>query len=151
ERFAWPDASFERPRFLSDFARGEVPAHSQSQLAVTPYVSGLYDNVHGRSRGQSGADIFWKPNGQFQLTAPLNPDFGQVESDDLGVNFSATETYFSDKRPFFTENQGIFDFSLLDDNSALVYTRRVGGPSDDGAGAADINAAVKLNGSVGKT
>lgn len=151
ERFAWPDASFERPRFLSDFARVEVPAHSQSQLAVTPYVSGLYDNVHGRSRGQAGADIFWKPNGQFQLTATLNPDFGQVESDDLVVNFSATETYFSDKRPFFTENQGIFDFSLLDDNSALVYTRRVGGLSDDGAGAADINAAVKLNGSVGKT
>lgn len=151
ERFAWPDASFERPRFLSDFARIEVPAHRQSQLAVTPYVSGLYDNVHGRRHGQAGADIFWKPNGQFQLTATLNPDFGQVESDDLVVNFSATETYFSDKRPFFTENQGIFDFSLLDDNSALVYTRRVGGPSDAGDGSADIDAAVKFNGSVGGT
>lgn len=151
ERFAWPDASFERPRFLSDFARIEVPAHRQSQLAVTPYVSGLYDNVHGRRQGQAGADIFWKPNGQFQLTATLNPDFGQVESDDLVVNFDATETYFSDKRPFFTENQGIFDFSLLDDNSALVYTRRVGGTSDAGGGAADIDAAVKFNGSVGGT
>src|SRR3546814_7399780 len=87
----------------------------------------------------------------FQLTAALNPDFGQVESDNLVVNFGATETYVSDKRPFFTENQGIFDFSLLDDNSQLIYTRRVGGPSDDGHGAADINAAVKLNGSFGST
>jgi hypothetical protein len=151
ERDSWPAASFTRPRFLSAFNRVEVPSFSQSLLAITPYASGLYDNVRGRSHLQEGADILWKPNGQFQLTAALNPDFGQVESDDLVVNFGATETYVSDKRPFFTENQGIFDFSLLDDNSQLVYTRRVGGPSDDGRGAADINAAVKLNGSFGTT
>ena len=151
ERVAWPVASFTLPRFLSAFERIEVPSYSQSLFAITPYVSGLYDNVRGRSHGQAGADLLWKPNGQFQLTAALNPDFGQVESDDLVVNFAATETYVSDKRPFFTENQGIFDFSLLNDNSQLVYTRRVGGPTDDGHGAADINAAVKLNGSFGST
>jgi hypothetical protein len=151
ERDAWPAASFQRPRFLSDFKHIEIPAYSQSLLAITPYVSGVYDNVRGRSRFQEGADIFWKPNGQFQLTATLNPDFGQVESDDLVINFGATETYFSDKRPFFTENQGIFDFGLLDDNSQLVYTRRVGGPADDGHGAGDIDAAVKANGSFGTT
>ena len=151
ERDSWPLASFQQARFLSDFRRIEVPQYSQSLLAVTPYVSGLYDNVRGRSHLTEGADIFWKPDGQFQLTATLNPDFGQVESDDLVVNFGATETYISDKRPFFTENQGIFDFSLLDDNSQLVYTRRVGGPADDGHGASPIDAAVKLNGSVGST
>jgi hypothetical protein len=151
ERDAWPAASFMRPRFLSDFSRVEVPQYSQSLLAITPYVSGLYDNVRGARYFQKGADILWKPNGQFQLTAALKPDFGQVESDDLVVNFGATETYVSDKRPFFTENQGIFDFSLLDDNSQLVYTRRVGGPSDDGHGSGDIDAAVKLNGSFGTT
>lgn len=151
ERVAWPVASFQRPRFLSEFEPIEVPPYSQSLLAVTPYVSGVYDNVRGRSHFQQGADILWKPNGQFQLTAALNPDFGQVESDDLVVNFGATEIYVRDKRPFFTENQGIFDFSLLDDNSQLVYTRRVGGLGDDGRGAALINAAVKLNGSVGTT
>jgi len=151
ERVAWPAASYTKPRFLSDFARIDVPAYSQSLLAITPYVSGVYDNVRRSSGASAGADLFWKPNGQFQLTATLNPDFGQVESDDLVVNFGATETFFSDKRPFFTENQGIFDFSLLDDFSQLVYTRRVGAPADDGNGAGDIDAAVKLNGSVGAT
>ncbi len=151
ERVAWPAVSYTQPRYLSAFERIEVPAYSQSLLAIKPYVSALYDNVHGRSNLSKGADIFWKPNGQFQLTATLNPDFGQVESDDLVVNFSAQETFFSDKRPFFTENQGIFDFSLLDDNSQLVYTRRVGGPADDGNGAGDIAEAVKFNGSFGTT
>lgn len=151
ERMAWPWASFERPRFLSDFARIEVPQYGQALLAVTPYVSALYDNVRGRSRFDGGADVFWKPNGQFQMTATLNPDFGQVESDDLVVNFDAVETYFSDKRPFFTENQGLFQYTTPEDNSQLLYTRRIGGPADDGNGAGDITAAVKVNGSLGAT
>ncbi len=149
ERVAWPLASFERPRFMSDFAAIEVSNYSQSLLAITPYMSGLYDAVGKSSDGDAGVDVFWKPNGQTQLTATVNPDFGQVESDDLVVNFSATETFISDKRPFFTENQGIFEFTTPSDFSQLLYTRRVGGPADDGVGAGDIVAALKLNGSLG--
>ncbi|RPE81046.1 DUF5916 domain-containing protein [Vulcaniibacterium tengchongense] len=151
ERMAWPVASFERPRFLSEFAPVEMPQYSQSLLAFTPYASGLYDHVRGDGEFDGGVDVFWKPNGQFQLSATVNPDFGQVESDDLVVNFSATETFISDKRPFFTENQGIFEFTTPSDYSQLLYTRRVGGPADDGRGAGDITAALKLNGNFGAT
>jgi hypothetical protein len=149
ERVAWPDASYNRPRFLSDFHKLSIPHYSQALVAVTPYVVASYDNVNGTNHNDAGADFVWKPNGQTQLTATLNPDFGQVESDDLVVNFGANETFFSDKRPFFTENQGIFDFSTPSDASQLLYTRRVGGPSDDGSGPGDITAALKLNGSLG--
>ena len=151
ERVAWPLASFERPRFLSDFAPIEVGNHKQSLLALTPYVSSLYDNVSRHGEADGGIDIFWKPNGQTQLTATINPDFGQVESDDLVVNFDATETFISDKRPFFTENQGLFEFTTPSDDSQLLYTRRIGGPADDGVGSGDITAAIKLNGSLGAT
>ena len=151
ERVGWPLASFERPRFLSDFAPITVANHTSSLLAVTPYVSGLYDIVDEHSKFDGGLDLFWKPSGQTQLTATLNPDFGQVESDDLVVNFEATETFISDKRPFFTENQGIFEFTTPSDFSQLLYTRRIGGPSDDGNGSGDITAALKLNGSLGGT
>ncbi|WP_426269074.1 DUF5916 domain-containing protein [Dyella kyungheensis] len=151
ERMAWPVASFSKPRFLSDFKRIEIPAYTQAMFAVTPYLVATTDRVRGRTSFQEGADVVWKPNGQTQLTATINPDFGQVESDDLVINFTPEETFLTDKRPFFTENQGIFDFSLLDDYTQLVYTRRVGGTSDDGSGPADIAGAVKLNGSVGAT
>ena len=151
ERAGWPFASFERPRFLSDFAPLEITQYRQSLLAVTPYVSSLYDMVDDDNEPDGGVDIFWKPNGQTQLLATVNPDFGQVESDDLVVNFDATETFISDKRPFFTENQGIFEFTTPSDFSQLLYTRRIGGPADDGSGAGDITAALKLNGSLGAT
>src|SRR6476661_4154769 len=151
ERMSWPQASFVEPRFLSVLSKVAVPEYSQSLLAVTPYVVGVYDNISRRSDFDTGADIFWKPNGLFQLSATLNPDFGQVESDQLVVNFSAVETFFSDKRPFFTENQGFFDvpFGSLKDTNRLIYTRRVGGTTDDGNGSGDVTAALKLNGSAG--
>jgi len=151
ERSAWPYASFERPRFLSDFAPIEVTQYKQSLLALTPYVSAIHDFVRGGDDPDAGLDVFWKPNGHTQLLATFNPDFGQVESDDLVVNFDATEVFISDKRPFFTENQGIFEFTTPSDFSQLLYTRRVGGPADDGNGAGDITGALKFNGSIGAT
>lgn len=149
ERSAWPYASIQRPRFLSEFAPLEVTNYGQRLLAITPFTSVLLDNVRSDERLDAGMDLFWKPSGQMQLTATVNPDFGQVESDDLIVNFNATEIFIRDKRPFFTENQGIFEFTTPSDSSQLLYTRRVGGPADDGDGSGDIAAAAKLNGSVG--
>ncbi|WP_133478236.1 DUF5916 domain-containing protein [Cognatilysobacter segetis] len=150
ERMSWPAVSYTEPRYLTAFEPIDIPKYSQSLLAVTPYVVGVLDNVAGRTDFDAGADVFWKPNGQFQLSATLNPDFGQVESDQLVVNFGAVETFFSDKRPFFTENQSFFDvpFGSLGNANRLIYTRRVGGTRDDGEGAGDVTAAVKLNGSA---
>jgi hypothetical protein len=151
QRMSWPAVSFVEPRFLSVLAKVPVPEYTQSLLSVTPFVVGVYDNIRRRTEFDTGADLFWKPNGGFQLAATLNPDFGQVESDQLVVNFSAVETFFSDKRPFFTENQGFFDvpFGSLNNSDRLIYTRRVGGEADDGSGAGDVTAAVKVNGNAG--
>ena len=151
ERMSWPAVSYTEPTYLSRFEKVQVAAFSQSLLAITPYVSAVRDEVGNGNDFDAGADLFWKPSGRFQLSATLNPDFGQVESDELTVNFSATETFFSDKRPFFTENQGFFDvpFGSLGNANRLLYTRRVGARNDDGDGSGDVLAALKLNGSLG--
>lgn len=151
ERASWPAVSYQESRFLTALNKVSVPVFSQALLAVTPYGSYVYDNVGKQGDFDVGADIFWKPNGRFQLSATLNPDFGQVESDQLVVNFSAQETFFSDKRPFFTENQSFFDvpFGSLNNSNRLIYTRRVGAGADAGGGAGDVTAALKVNGSLG--
>lgn len=146
ERYASPAIRFTEQRFLSAFTPIEVRQYSQATFDAYPYVTLLSDQVHEDLETKAGIDVLWKPSGTFQLTAALNPDFGQVESDDLVVNFSALETFFSDKRPFFTENQAIFDLPTAQGGS-LIYTRRLGGPSDDGQGIADIDVAAKASGS----
>ena len=71
-----------------------------------------------------------------------------MESDELVVDFSAIETVFTDKRPFFTENQGIFDLRTPA-NGQLIYTRRIGAAPDDFSdGSSDIDDAVKLTGTA---
>jgi hypothetical protein len=76
-----------------------------------------------------GAEIFWKIDSGKQLNVALNPDFGQVESDELVVNFSSSETFYSDKRPFFSENHSLFDvkgYMFF----YLINTRRIGAAPD---------------------
>lgn len=148
ERSASGPVSYTRPRYLSEFQRVEVEAYPpRGWLSVVPYVSMQHDLLGGGNDGRAGMDVFWKPSGHFQLGAALNPDFGQVEADDLVVDFEAIEVFFSDKRPFFTENQGVFDLRTPD-SGRLVYTRRFGGASDHDGRASDIDVALKLNGSA---
>jgi hypothetical protein len=40
-------------------------------------------------------------------------------------------------------------FGSTNNNTRLIYTRRVGANADDGSGAGDVTAAAKVNGSVG--
>lgn len=147
QRFATPAATFTRPRFVSDFEVIEINTYGSRLLAITPYAVAAADLKHASQEVKAGADLFWKPNGNHQFAATLHPDFGQVESDQLVVNFDAIETFFTDKRPFFTENQGAYEARWP--GGDLFYTRRVGGTADDGSGAGQIRAAVKGNGSIG--
>jgi hypothetical protein len=150
ERFACPGISDDSPAFLADFRRIEVAQFSAAPaLDVVPYASVIRDNLENSLEGKAGVDVSWKPTPNFWLTATLNPDFGQVESDELVVDFSAIETVFTDKRPFFTENQNLFALTTPA-NGQLIYTRRVGAAPDDGsAGSSDIDAALKISGSTG--
>lgn len=149
ERSASPGTSFLQPRYVSAFTPVEIVQHpGQGRLSLIPYASLSNDLIDGRLSHRLGADLFWKPSGKLQMSATLNPDFGQVEADDLVVDFSAIEVLFSDKRPFFTENQGVFDFRMPD-AGRLVYTRRIGGPSDVNGQASDIDAALKLSAHAG--
>lgn len=150
ERYACPGITSEAAVFLSDFQRVQISQHeSVASFDFVPYGTAISDFLNEHTEFKSGADLTWKASPNLWLAATLNPDFGQVESDELVVDFSAIETVFTDKRPFFTENQGIFDLRTPA-NGQLVYTRRIGSAADDGSAASsDIDAALKLTGTAG--
>ena len=148
-RFAFPNAYYSRPTFMEDWHPLEVEQVSTSTLDWFPYISyssDLQDDTPGTS-GEAfneGLDFIWRPNSSSQLTGAINPDFGQVESDDLVVNFSAFETFVTEKRPFFTENQSLFSSNIRNGDQTL-YTRRIGaGPAGQGGGLVDIDLAAKV-------
>lgn len=149
ERYACPGIDADSEVFLSDFRRIRISQQdSAASFDFVPYATVRSDLVGDDTQFKAGADLTWKVSPNLWFAATLNPDFGQVESDELVVDLSAIETVFTDKRPFFTENQGIFDLRTPA-NGQLIYTRRVGSaPDDASAGSSDIDAAIKLTGTT---
>ena len=139
ERWGWPALPSTQPKFLSVLQPMELKGISpRQQYNIYPFASVTQDEIDNETRYQIGADLFWRPSSNFQLNATLNPDFGNVESDDVVVNLSATETFFPEKRLFFVEGQEIFVASPRADAGSsgvgntgppttLVNTRRIGG------------------------
>src|SRR5690606_28069990 len=85
----------------------------------------------GRVTGAGiGADFKLGLGPSLTLDATVNPDFGQVDGDPAEVNLSAFETFFPERRPFFTEGSQ----ALSGGSESYFYSRRVGGPPRGSAG-----------------
>ncbi len=123
----WAEQSPFLSRFLS--IKVDNPENIKtSRVDYFPYLSFTNNFIENNRNINFGGEIFWDINSESKLDVSINPDFGQVESDDLVVNFSAIETYYEDKRPFFTENQTLFEITGW--NLYFVNTRRIGGIPD---------------------
>jgi hypothetical protein len=87
----------------------------------------------------AGLDIFYNPSQKltFQLTA--NPDFAQIEADPFDFNITRYESYFEERRPFFTQGNEIFMPSGRERGTGfyrpleLFYSRRIGKVLPDGS------------------
>jgi hypothetical protein len=132
ERYSWPAYLPSKAGVSSQF--GEIAningLGSPRRVEIVPYavtknVSALNSTGFGRRQQQSvGGDLKYGLSSSLTLDATINPDFGQVEADPAVLNLSAFETFFEERRPFFVEGNGIFQF---DNNSVqLFYPRRIG-------------------------
>ena len=152
ERFGYPHLPPTGARFMSALQPlnlGDVSP--RRQLDFYPYVSGTHDIAEDESEANVGVDVFWRPSTNLQMSATVNPDFGAVESDDVVINLTATETYFPEKRLFFLEGNEVFEttprsrpFStggrgagsrrttmlFNPEPTQVVNTRRIGGAPD---------------------
>jgi len=115
--------------YLSVFNDYEFTNYQSSSIDFFPYLTINENRIEGGVDNKVGAEVFWKIDSSKQLNAAFNPDFGQVESDDVVVNFSATETFYSDKRPFFSENHSLFNVTAWR-FLYVINTRRIGGEPD---------------------
>jgi hypothetical protein len=111
-------------------------------LYVTPYgLSGLgqsfplNDDSTGYAReddlkGEAGVDLKYGLTHNLTLDLTVNTDFAQVEADDQQVNLTRFSLFFPEKRQFFQERAGVFDFRT-GGLSRLFHSRRIG-LTDDG-------------------
>jgi hypothetical protein len=133
--------------FVSHFADivGLEGIHRGRPLELVPYAVARSD-IRTRNdpqnplletsdhRADGGLDLKYALTSSLTLTGTINPDFGQVEVDPAVVNLSDFETFYPEKRPFFTEGVNIFRFGDTPAPThfnfyfpaSLFYTRRIG-------------------------
>jgi hypothetical protein len=148
---------FHRASAFATLVGLEAPASSRT-LDLKPYaVSDLTTDATATPRvsNDPGADFGFdaKYTVTQNLTADFtyNTDFAQVEADEQQVNLTRFSLFFPEKREFFLENQGIFNFGGANTNGTsdtptLFYSRRIG--LDQGR-IVPINAGGRLTGQAG--
>jgi hypothetical protein len=100
--------------------------------------------------GRLGMDAKMGIGSNLTIDLTVNPDFGQVEADPAEVNLSAFETFFDERRPFFTEGNEL----IRGQGPGYYYSRRIGAPPHgsasgdfvDAPNASTILGAAKLTG-----
>ncbi len=148
---------FHRVSRAGDLSGLEGLPRSGLNLELKPFVlSGASldrEEGSGQTEGrlEGGVDAKWEVKPGLVLDLTANPDFAQVEADDQQVNLTRFDLFFPEKRDFFLENAGIFDFGTRGLGEPppflLFFSRRIG-ISDDGE--IPVRAGVRLSGRVGR-
>jgi hypothetical protein len=117
-----------------------VPSVNASQsrdLALGEETNGLEPSL----------DIRYRITPSLSATFTLNTDFSTAEVDEQQVALDRFSLFFPEKRDFFLQDAGIFEFGNINTNGRPFFSRRIG-LSEDGD-PVGIDGGVKLTGRVG--
>ena len=136
----------------------EVPAESL-KLEVKPYaIGGVTTDLtaappaRNDPAGTAGFDVKYGITRNLTADFTYNTDFAQVEVDEQRVNLTRFSLFFPEKREFFLESRGNFDFAQGGGGGdgpgapTLFFSRRIGLQAGD---AVPILAGGRLTGKVG--
>ena len=99
---------------------------------VLPGMSRIEEDASTDGVFDAGLDVKYGLTSNLTADLTLNTDFAQVEADQEQVNLSRFSLYFPEKRPFFLEGAGMFDFGIPSPTFfappplILFYSRRIG-------------------------
>jgi hypothetical protein len=147
--FAKKNEVYSYPLTAQNFGYGGVYKPSQTQnilfegisrhnpLYITPYLLGGLSQINQMNESgteyirndefvrEAGLDIKFGIAKNLTLDVTINPDFAQVEADNQMVNLTRYSLFYPEKRLFFQERSGNFEFGF-EGNDYLFYSRQIG-------------------------
>ena len=146
----------------------EAPGGAKN-FEIKPYgISGVTTDLTATPQVSNDADGDWGLDVKYGLTQSLtadftyNTDFAQVEVDEQQVNLTRFSLFFPEKREFFLEGRGIFDFGRRagsfrgggrgggggsSSTPTVFFSRRIG---LSGGRAVAIEGGGRLTGKIGR-
>ena len=126
----------------------------QSSLDLMPYLlagASKTAGSNGRRITEVGLDAKYAITPSLSLDMTYNTDFAQVEVDDVQVNLSRFALFFPEKRSFFLENAGFFQFGTPE-TVETFFSRRIGLGEDTSGDLqpVPILGGARLTGKIGR-
>ena len=131
--------------------RGIQEIGSGRLFVVKPYALVRYDKQTGLNPLfpiTGGLDVKYGLSSNLVLNLTGNTDFADTEVDLEPFNITPFKVFIPEKRPFFLENAGIFNFDI-GDQDLLFFTRQIGIDPKTGQ-QVPINGGAKLTGTIGR-
>jgi len=130
---------------------------SRTPISLIPYVNALAEKDYvedvSETKLKVGGDAKIAIGNGLNLDITLNPDFSNVEVDDIFTNLTRFELQLPEKRQFFIDNMDLFaSFGNTFNEAKPFFSRRIGLATDPDGNLIEnqILAGIRLSGKLNK-
>ncbi len=141
--------------FMDELIFEKPLGRSRTPLTIIPYINGLakkdFENNTSDTEFLVGGDAKIAIGDGLNLDLTLNPDFSNVEVDDIFTNLTRFELRLPERRQFFIDNSDLFgSFGNFFNEARPFFSRRIGLARDVNGNLIqnDIIAGARLSGKL---
>jgi hypothetical protein len=135
------DVDAPRPIYFTPYALSGF-LHQNTNTLNESGTSFIYEDDF---KNEFGFDIKYNVTNNLTMDLTANTDFAQVENDEQQLNLTRFSISYPEKRQFFQQRSGLFDFNYGD--TRLFYSRKIG--LDNSGNPVRIFGGARLTGRVG--
>ncbi|HBU41848.1 MAG TPA: hypothetical protein DEB57_03075, partial [Microbacterium sp.] len=100
--------------------------HQGLGLTIKPFGVLTSELDDGWPDFDAGLDVFYRITPEITAAITINTDFAEAEVDQRRVNLSRFPLFFEEKRDFFLEEAGVFEFGGIRQSPRPFFSRRIG-------------------------
>lgn len=142
--------------FMGDMYFEKPLGKSRTPIALIPYINAISDKDfttdEGNNKLKVGGDAKIAIGNAMNLDVTINPDFSNVEVDDIITNLTRFEVSLPERRQFFIDNNDLFGSFGSIRHSNPFFSRRIGIATDRLGNSVqnDILGGLRLSGKLNK-
>lgn len=140
--------------FMGDMYFEKPLGKSRTPIALIPYLNTQserdFDDQKGNSKLKVGGDAKISIGNGMNLDVTINPDFSNVEVDDIITNLTRFEVGLPERRQFFVDNSDLFGSFGGSRDANPFFSRRIGIATDTADNSIEnrIIGGVRLSGKL---
>ncbi|QLG44220.1 DUF5916 domain-containing protein [Costertonia aggregata] len=140
--------------FMGDMVFERPLGKSRTPLALIPYINTIsekdFEGDEGDTRFKVGGDAKVAIGNGMNLDITVNPDFSNVEVDNIFTNLTRFEISLPERRQFFVDNNDLFGNFGGGRDANPFFSRRIGIATDTEGNSVenDIIGGIRLSGKL---